>query len=282
MKQSRISLLGATLLAAITLLPGCNNTPNLVPVVTTGTPAPSPPPFTEAPDDAAKQLATTGANTAVLLGPELQKCASLVSGYYDALSKHPMTLYRVMESGVGDWDYQSGWYMRNDNTTDSSIRAHFEDESGVPIDWDVTLDANYTPDLHPGFPSGLARVRFDYDQKLPNGGRIALTFFTALPGTRPDKLNISGSGVASVPAPLGQAAFEALDAVLPINGAVESGDIGLRSISSAETLQFVGQFNGSGLSGTAKLLRNTEQIGNVSFENNQWLVRNAGGTYPLQ
>lgn len=256
--------------------------PDTAAVVAVGTAAPTAIPFKDEPDDAAKQLAVVGVDAAVLLGPLIQKCQPLIAGYYDALGRHPQA-YHVLDSGVAGWNYQSGgWYLRDDNTPDANVMGRFEDASGTPTSWDVASDASYSPDLHAGFPSNIARVRFVADEKLPTGGEMTVTLFAGLPGARPQSIDAFGSGAVNASLPLGTTGFEALNATFPVTGDVQRGDIGLRSKAEAETLQFEGHFDQHGLVDGATVLRNSEAIATVNLVSGSWQLENAGGHYPLQ
>ncbi|HEY9723339.1 MAG TPA: hypothetical protein V6D47_15115 [Oscillatoriaceae cyanobacterium] len=263
---------------------GCQgNLPDAhAPVSVVGTPAPEAIPFKDAPDDAAKQLAVLGVDSAVLMGPLIQKCQPFLSGYYDALGRHPLGAYHVLDSGISGWNYQNGWYLRADNTADASVQARLEDASGTPTAWDVASDANYAPDLQTAFPRDIARARFVADEKLPTGGAMSVTLFAPLGTTRPQSLDAFGSGAINATAPLGTTGFEALNATFPVSGDVQRGDIGLRTTAEAEILQFEGHFDQHGLVGGATLMRNGEAIASVTLVNGAWQLQNAGGTYPLQ
>jgi hypothetical protein len=234
---------------------------------------------TQPPSDALKELASTGINAGVLLGPLIKSMSDLTAAYYDAKAAHPAA-YTLLE--IPNWEYKNGWYAQRDEDGSRALRGQFTDANGTPVTWDVTRNENYDPDLHAGFPQELRQIRFEVDRTLPGGGRVALTLFAPLAPDRHTPLDAFGSGTSTVPAPLGGASFEALTATFTAGGEVDHGLIGLKALVPDEgTLQFSGSFVKTGLDQTAKLLKNGKAVGDVVLANGHWQIVNGKGTYPL-
>lgn len=258
-------------------LPACQATPaTQVPVDAVGSPAPVTP--GGPPDEATRQLAITGANTAVLLGPAVRELAQLTGEFYRAKDRY--TRYRVM-SGPEGWDFRSGWYWRAEPTEGRSLRARFEDASGVGAPFDITFDVNYGPEMHPSFPRELTQLRAELDQPLPSGGKLSVTLLAVLPGDRTARVEAYGSGAAVLPLPLGQVGLEALNASFMPGGALERGDLVLKSLTGGATRQFSGRYHSGGLDGSAQVRVNAELVGEVGFFDGQWQLRNTSGSHPL-
>jgi hypothetical protein len=273
-RLSKLSLVLALLVGA---LPACQATPaTVVPVDAVGVPTPTTP--GGPPDEATRQLAITGANTAVLLGPAVRELAQLTGAFYQAKDRY--TRYRVM-SGPEGWDYRNGWYWRTDSAEGRSLRARFEDESGVGAAFDVTFDVNYGPEMHPSFPRALTQLRAELDQPLPSGGKLSVTLLAVLPGDRSARVEAYGSGAAVLPLPLGQVGLEALNASFMPGGTVERGDLVLKSLTGGATRQFSGRYHNGGLDGGAQVRVNAELVGEVGFFDGQWQLRNTSGNHPL-
>ncbi|MFN3431480.1 MAG: hypothetical protein ACK46X_16200 [Candidatus Sericytochromatia bacterium] len=262
---------------ALTALAACQQAPPLVPVVAVGSAAPIVG-TNQAPDAPTLQLAAAGAHTALALGPAVAQLAQLAGAFYESRTKH--TRYRVM-SGPEGWDFRHGWYARTDSTPDHALRARFEDPTGAPPAFDVTFDVNYGPDMHPGFPANLARMRAELDHQLPSGGKVSLTLVGNLPPNRTERVMATGSGAIAAPAPLTQVGLEALNATFTPFGAAERGDLVLKSLSGGVTLQLSGHYNAEGLEGTAQVLHNATAIGEVGRFDGKWQFRNLSGMYPL-
>jgi hypothetical protein len=267
-------------LVACLLLTACGpSAPPLNVVNTTGT-------NTEAdanaqpPSDALRQLATSGINAAVLLGPLLKDMSGLAAAFFDAKAAHPAA-YGVLE--IPNWEFKNGWYVQRDEDGSRTLNGQFTDAGGTPVTWDVTRAENYDPELHAGFPAELQQVRFQVDRTLPGGGRLALTLFAPLSQDRHTPIEAYGSGSATVPAPLGTVSFESLNATFTAGAEVDHGVIGLKTLVSEEgTLQFSGSFVKAGLEKTAKLLKNGKAVGDVVLADGHWQIVNGKGTFPLQ
>lgn len=273
----RLSAIPLVLSLAAASLAACQATPaTVIPIDAVGSPAP--PTAGGPPDEATRQLAITGANTAVLLGPAVRELAELTGEFYSAKDRY--TRYRVM-SGPEGWDYRSGWYWRTEPTQGRSLRARFEDTSGLGQAFDVTFDVNYGPEMHPTFPRELTQLRAELDQPLPSGGKLSVTLLAALPGDRTARVEAYGSGAAVLPLPLGQVGLEALNASFMPGGTVERGDLVLKSLTGGATRQFSGRYHNGGLDGTAQVRVNAEPVGEVGFLDGQWKLRNTSGSYPL-
>jgi hypothetical protein len=237
-------------------------------------------PGQDTPDDTLRQLAGAGINAAVLLGPLVKDLGGLAAAFYDARDQHPAA-YRLQE--IAGWEFRNGWYNQRDEAGERVLRAQFVDGGGTPPAWDVTRKENYDPELHPGFPGELSQIRFEVDRTLPGGGRMALTVFAELKADRRAVLSAAGSGSLSVPAPLGTASFEALNATFTAGGEVERGLIGLKSpVTGIGTLQFTGEFQRGGLSVGAKLMKNGKAAGEVQLADGRWQIKNSKGSFPLQ
>lgn len=237
----------------------------------------------EEPDDMLRQLASAGINAGVLMGPMLKQFALVASAYYDERDKHPQKPATYMLFDVGDWTFENGWYMQRTDNGDSVLRAQFLDATGTPPVWDLTLDTNYDPDLHPDFPTNLTQMRLEVDKKLPGDGRMAITMFGPLGADRNTEIDAYGSGSVTLPPPLGQAEFEALNASFKPGQDVDQGQIGIKSLAGAATLQFSGQFVKTGLAGSAKLIKNGHAAGNVTYDaaSGKWQIVNSKGNFPL-
>lgn len=275
-------LVSGLMLGMLVVLPACNNQPPVLqaPISQAGSPIPLVP-SKETPDDPLKQLALLGTEVAPLLGQDLARLVSVTRAYYDAYDKFPKaSAYRIQ--AFSGWEFRQGWFWSLENNEDLSFRARFESASGMGPDWDVTHDGNYGEDFHPTFPGDLVRVRYEYDRKLSNGGRMALTIFIDLPGDRLIPLTAKASGSAYAPTTLGQVGFEALNATYTAEGALEKGDLTLKSLFESTTRQFSGQYGPQGLVGRAKMYKNLHLIGEVGQVDGQWKFVNEGGTYPLQ
>lgn len=262
---------------ALAALAACQQAPPLVPVVAVGSAAPILG-TNQAPDAPTLQLAAAGAHTATALGPAVAQLAQLAGAFYESRTKY--TRYRVM-SGPEGWDFRHGWYWRADGTPDHMLRARFEDLAGIPPAFDVTFDVNYGPDMHPGFPDHLGRLRAELDHQLPSGGKVSLTLVATLPPNRTERVMATGSGAIAAPAPLTQVGLEALNATFTPFGAAEPGDLVLKSLSQGVTLQLSGRYNAEGLEGTAQVLHNATLIGEVGKFDGTWRFRNQSGSYPL-
>jgi hypothetical protein len=235
----------------------------------------------ETPDDALRQLATTGINVGVLLGPLIKQYAGLASAFYAARSTYSKAAYGVLD--IPGWEFQNGWYVQHDDATSRTLRAQFEDTGGRPVTWDVTLPSNYDPDLHAAFPAELTQIRLEVDLKLPGTGRIALSMFAPMNADSSASIEAFGSGSATLAVPLGQASFEALNASFRPGSDVDRGQIGLKSLAGAATLQFSGQFVKTGLASAAKLVKNGHAAGTVDYDatSGHWQITNAKGAFPL-
>ena len=185
-------------------------------------------------------------------------------------------------SGPEGWEFRHGWYWRVDNTAKRTMRAHFEDATGAGAPFDVTFDVNYGPETHPGFPGGLSQLRAELAEDLPAGGKVSISLLAALPGDRSERIQAFGSGSASLPLPLGQAGFEALNAsFVPEGAVVEPGDLVLKSLTGGTTRQFSGRYNAQGLEGHAQVLYNAQPLGTLAQVDGQWRLRNTSGEHPL-
>lgn len=269
----------AIALSALALSAGCQAAPSpTIPVNAVGSPVPLP--GTDvAPDDTAKQLATVGLQAAEAIGQAVGQVAQLTGAYYDAKAKY--TRYRVM-SGPDGWEFRRGWYWRTDNTENRTLRAQFEDATGVGALFDVTFDVNYGPDMHPGFPTELAQLRVEFTQALPGNGQLATTLLAPLPASKLDTVSASGSGSVSAPSPVGSVGLEGLSAAFVPNNPAQPGVLVLKSLASSATYQFSGQYDAKGLAGAAQLIRNGVVIGEAGSYDGQWQVRNKSGNYPLK
>lgn len=266
------------------LLAGCNTTPpSLAPnVVESTNPSTEADPNAEVPDAVMTQLAATGINAGVLLGPLMKQYADVANAYFTARSQYGKGSYRLFD--FGGWTFQNGWYHQSIDNGASTLQTQFTDANGTPPTWDVTLASNYDPDLHPTFPSDLTQVRFQVDKQLPSNGRMAITMFATLGKDAGSSMDASGSGSITLPAPLGQAQFEGLSATFKPGNDVDGGQIVLKSLVNASTLQFSGTFVKTGLSGQAQLIKNGHAAGNVVFDaaSGKWQIVNSKGTFPVQ
>ncbi len=234
-------------------------------------------PSKEPPDAALLALAHTGLDAAAALGPALKAFQPLLTAMRASRAKHPPQGYRL--SQVAGWRFQGGAWSQAEADASRRLRAALETADGNSLGWDVTVEDNYGPDYYPAFPSDVVRLRLDIEQALPSGGRLAVTFIGPFAAAG-ETYEAVGTGSVAVLGAAGTLAFEALNARIGIDGAVERGDLGLKGLGTGVTLQFSGTWSQAGLV-AATLLRSATPAGTLVQADGRWHFKNDAGTYPL-
>lgn len=267
------------LAASVLALTACQGTPPTLtlPVVERGASATPLTPSREPPDEALLALARAGRDVATTLGPALKAFQPLLEAVRASRAKHPPQGYRL--SQVAGWRFLGGAWNQAEPDGGRRLRAAIETSDGKTPGWDVSVEENYGPDFYPAFPAGVVRVRLEVEQTLASGGRMSATFIAPF-GAAGQALEATGTGSIAVLGAAGTIGVEALNARIGIDGAVERGDLVLKSLGTGLTLQFSGTWSQAGLI-AATLLRSATPAGTLVQADGRWQIKNDAGAYPL-